>query len=194
MHLFFVIVGVCSALVRAQPIDVKESGNLWIPNLRDTFITGQPSASVAIPTNYKIGDIVAEIDVSSGSNAPLPVNDDEEDDTINNLDYERCNDPKAKLTLFPMDNFNYPGNDRRQRPVVLTTEVYQLGRFSGTKRGSSSPSPSLSLIIEGSCCWETFTLTDYRGKMLRLCKGKYNSNILGRMAGNIRSLRPVKHF
>ena len=68
------------------------------------------------------------------------------------------------------------------------TNYFQLGRF---RRG---PTPSVSVVIEGTCCWENFARSDYKGKMLRLCKGKYNANILGKMAGNIRSLRPVKHF
>ena len=32
------------------------------------------------------------------------------------------------------------------------------------------------------------------GRMLRLCRGKYKANILGRMANNIQSIRPVEHF
>ena len=29
--------------------------NIWIPNVRDTYITGQSSPSVSIPSNYNVG-------------------------------------------------------------------------------------------------------------------------------------------
>ena len=62
------------------------------------------------------------------------------------------------------------------------------GRF-----GLSSTSYQ-SLEIEGRCCWEAFTREAFQGRMLRLCRGKYSANILGKMANNIRSIRPVEHF
>merc|ERR1712241_886242 len=118
--------------------------NIWIPNVRDTFITGQGTPSVAIPSNYNIGDVVAEFDVGTGT-GPAP--DVIEDYGDGDDSYERCEDPKSKITLFPLDNFDYPGNDLRKRPLTLSKEVFQLGRF---RRG---PTPTLSVVVEGSCCW-----------------------------------------
>ena len=41
----------------SSPLEASlgNSANLWIPNVRDTFITGDTSPSVSIPTNYKLG-------------------------------------------------------------------------------------------------------------------------------------------
>jgi len=188
--LLLLALGVGSSPLEASRSD--DSGNLWIPNVRDTFITGENSPSVSIPTNYKLGEVVAEFDVGLDVGGPVDNSFDGDydydDGKAEDDNYSPCRDPKSKITLFPLDNFNYPGNDPRQRPLELTKEVFQLGRF---RRG---PTPSVSVVIEGTCCWENFARSDYKGKMLRLCKGKYNANILGKMAGNIRSLRPVKHF
>ena len=93
-----------------------------------------------------------------------------------------------------MDNFEWSPLETRLRPLMLTTEVYQLGRFDGKDRGQKYTSPFMSAEITGRCCWETFSEADYTGEMLRLCRGKYNSRTLGRMAGHIKSLRPVNHF
>ena len=163
---------------------------------------------------YKIGDIVAEIEVSGGNIGSSEDNTLEDrvdvgtipeydlDNTFSNnaqlpnrrTDYERCRDPASKITLYHKDNFEWSPKSRTQRPLILSTEVYQLGRFDGKERGQQYSSPFMSVEIKGRCCWETFSESDYRGKMLRLCRGKYNSSTLGRMAGNIKSLRPVKHF
>ena len=162
---------------------------------------------------YKIGDIVAEIEVSGGNIDSSEDNSLEDrvdvgtfpeyelDNTFSNTeppnrrnDYERCKDPASKITLYHKDNFEWSPQSRTQRPLILSTEVYQLGRFDGKERGQQYSSPFMSVEIKGKCCWETFSESDYRGKMLRLCRGKYNSSTLGRMAGNIKSLRPVKHF
>lgn len=182
------------------PIEVDENPDnpIWIPNLRDSVITGpQSTSNLAItPSQYKIGDIVAELTASSGF-SQSPDSDPNTDPaqnqpsgSSNNLDYEICKDPASKIILYPLDNFKSPENNRKQRPVTIRTEVFQFGRFD---RGSGSGS-FYSVKIEGSCCWETFNEVDFAGKMLRLCRGKYNSAILGRMAGNIKSLRPVNHF
>ena len=163
---------------------------------------------------YKIGDIVAEIEVSGGNIDSSEENlledrvdvdtipEYELDNTFTNSaelpnrrnNYERCKDPASKITLYHKDNFEWSPQSRTQRPLILSTEVYQLGRFDGKERGQQYSSPFMSVEIKGKCCWETFSESDYRGKMLRLCRGKYNSSTLGRMAGNIKSLRPVKHF
>ena len=171
---------------------------------------------------YKIGDIIAEIEVSGGSVASSDDNFLPDTSTARpcigpckrphqsanrissnldsisqrrNDDYQRCKDPASRITLYYADNFKVPPGSRlHSRPLTLSTEVYQLGRFDGKDRGQSYSSPFMSVEVKGKCCWETFSESDYRGKMLRLCRGKYNSNTLGRMAGNIKSLRPVKHF
>ena len=164
--------------------------------------------------DYKIGDVVTELVVSGGkvksSENNLVEGSGKEHDghahdfnrrrfgsnTKQNNDYERCNDPSSKIVLYHMDNFEWAPSQqtRSSRPLVLMTEVYQLGRFDGKDRGQENSTPFMSVEIRGRCCWETFSEPDYRGKMLRLCRGKYNSYVLGRMAGNIKSLRPVKHF
>jgi len=192
-------------------------GNLWIPNLSRE--NGNQPASYNNQLNlalnrYKIGDIVAEIEVSGGNIDSSEDNSLEDrvdvgtfpeyelDNTFSNNaeppnrrnDYERCKDPASKITLYHKDNFEWSPQSRTQRPLILSTEVYQLGRFDGKERGQQYSSPFMSVEIKGKCCWETFSESDYRGKMLRLCRGKYNSSTLGRMAGNIKSLRPVKHF
>lgn len=166
---------------------------------------------------YKIGDIVAEFEVSYGSDKSSGNNflegsgdadtilESEDDSRFSNkhrnvesnkrrTDYERCKDPTSKIILYYMDNFEWSPLRSRSRPLMLSTEVYQLGRFDGKDRGQQYSSPFMSVEIKGKCCWETFSESDYRGRMLRLCRGKYNSNTLGRMAGNIKSLRPVNHF
>ena len=160
---------------------------------------------------YKIGDIVAEIEVSGGGKVqPSQDNhlvdridvenvfsgkpNNENSDTRRDDDYKRCKDPASKITLYHMDNFEWNPSQLKSRPLTLSTEVYQLGRFDGKDRGQKNSSPFMSVEIKGKCCWETFFESDYRGKMLRLCRGKYNSSTLGRMAGNIKSLRPVNHF
>ena len=166
---------------------------------------------------YKLGDIVAEIEVSGGSvassednfledtkdtvtileyedNNPFHNKPRNEESTNRRNNYQRCKDPASKITLYYKDNFEWSPSQRRTRPLVLSTEVYQLGRFDGKDRGQQYSSPFMSVDIKGKCCWETFSESDYNGKMLRLCRGKYSSSTLGRMAGNIKSLRPVKHF
>ena len=164
-------------------------------------------------SRYKIGDIIAEIEVShggvqssendlfKGSEDVNTILDHEDDNRFNDAelmkrrdDYERCKDPISKIFLYYMDNFEWSPLQSRSRPLMLSTEVYQLGRFDGKDRGQQNSSPFMSVEIKGKCCWETFSESDYRGRMLRLCRGKYNSNTLGRMAGNIKSLRPVNHF
>jgi len=190
------------------------AGNLWIPNVR-TDNGNQPASrnnQLNLEFNrYKIGDIVAEFEVSGGSNTQSSQDNFLEDridvdNTFNHQpndedsikrrddDYERCKDPASKITLYHKDNFELTPSQTRSRPLTLSTEVYQLGRFDGKDRGQKNSSPFMSVEIKGKCCWETFSESDYRGKMLRLCRGKYNSSTLGRMAGNIKSLRPVKHF
>ena len=157
---------------------------------------------------YKIGDVIAEIEVSGGNVKSSDSNflGSEDNDKLHNKptqqesqkrrnnNYERCNDPHSKIILYHMDNFEWSPANTRSRPLMLSTEVYQLGRFDGKDRGQQYSSPFMSVEIKGKCCWETFSASDYRGKMLRLCRGRYNSSTLGRMAGNIKSLRPVNHF
>ena len=196
MKVVFLISLIASA--KSWPIDVAENepGNLWIPNLRDSVITGDDSREVPIPLNYKVGEVVAELTASSGFSKESPaVHTPVPSSGVsgqNGLDYEICKDPGSKITMYHLDNFKVPENDRKRRPVTVRNEVFHLGRFD--RGGKVNNSPFLSVKIEGKCCWETFTEVDFGGKMLRLCRGKYNSSILGRMAGNIRSLRPVDHF
>ena len=84
---------------------------------------------------YRItGDVVAEFDVGTGNNNGVfdsgIANDYDDADGGEEAgaddDYERCRDRKSKITLFPLDNFDYPGNDPRQRPLVLAKEVFQV--------------------------------------------------------------------
>ena len=81
---------------------------------------------------YLLGEVVAEFDV--GTNVGGPVDNsfdgdydyDDDDGKAEDDNYSPCRDPKSKITLFPLDNFNYPGNDPRQRPLELTKEVFQV--------------------------------------------------------------------
>ena len=104
--------------------------------------------------------------------------------------YKPCLDPESKATLYPLDNFDWNGSDLTQRPLNLRTEARRLssGRFT---RNSVSYQ---SIEIKGRCCWEAFSRPGFRGRKLRLCRGKFNSNILGSLSNNILSIRPVEHF
>lgn len=73
---------------------------------------------------------MAEFDVGTGNNGVIDVVNDYDDEDLGGEaaddDYERCRDPRSKISLFPLDNFDYPGNDPSQRPLVLSKEVYQV--------------------------------------------------------------------
>ena len=89
-----------------------------------------------------------------------------------------------------LDNFIWNTGDLTQRPLNLRTEARKLssGRFT---RNSASYQ---SIAVQGRCCWELFSRSAFKGRKLRLCRGKYNANILGSLANNIMSIRPVEHF
>ena len=122
-------------------------------------------------------------------------NEDYEDDSFQRLseeddDYKPCLDPESRAILYPLDNFDWDRSDLNQRPLNMRTEARKLisGRFA---KGSVSYQ---SISVQGRCCWEIFSKQGFKGRKLRLCRGKYNANILGSLANNIRSVRPVEHF
>jgi len=155
-----------------------DDDDVWMPNLR------------GLPIGRE-GEIVAEFEVAS---SPIRngADDDYEDiyQRIGNKedDHKPCVDPDSRAILYPLDNFKW-NESNFQRPLALksTTRRLNSGRFGPTTSYQS-------LEIEGRCCWEAFTREAFQGRMLRLCRGKYSANILGRMANNIRSIRPVEHF
>lgn len=150
-------INVMAAPPGAKDIDIP--GNLWIPNIRADN-SNQPAASSTNHLNlalgdYKIGDIITELVVSGGKvksseNNLVEGGSEEHDDDVHdfnrrrfdsnkkqNNDYEHCNDPSSKIILYHMDNFEWAPSQqtRSSRPLVLMTEVYQLGRFDGKDRG-----------------------------------------------------------
>jgi hypothetical protein len=154
--------------------------DVWMPNLR------------GIPLGRE-GEIVAEFEIASS----LIRNDANEDDLGlrrgGGDDYDPCLDPASRAILYPQDNFEWLSNDF-QRPLPLRGAVQNLaGRFS-IRRSDGSIGSYQSLEIQGRCCWETFSRPRFQGRMLRLCRGKYRANVLGNLADNIQSIRPVEHF
>ena len=168
-----------------------------------------PSQICSLHTNYLLPFLGKQYIVSKNQNhistsilsqvASSPIkNENDEDDINQRLDnnqnedtnYKPCLDPESKATLYPLDNFDWNGSDLTQRPLNLRTEARRLssGRFT---RNSVSYQ---SIEIKGRCCWEAFSRPGFRGRKLRLCRGKFNSNILGSLSNNILSIRPVEHF
>merc|ERR1719220_3249455 len=158
-----------------------EDQDVWIPNLR-----GLPIG--------RDGEIVAEFEIAS-SPIRQDVDDDYEDiyQRLGKDEYEPCVDPDSSVTLYPLDSFQWNARNF-QRPLTLKTEARKLtsGRFSTRNSNTGGSSSYQSVVIEGRCCWEAFSRASFRGRMLRLCRGKYSANILGNLANNIQSIRPVE--